>query len=132
MAQRAHEPWLGCWDVPGGFCEVEEHPIQTATRELREETGLGIEVTGFLGIWLDDYPEPDGNGESTLTAYYHALVVGGQEEADPNEVSALAWFPPDGLPHDLAFQGHLPVVLQAWRQAFQRGETVTVLADRPA
>ncbi|MGH9036149.1 MAG: NUDIX domain-containing protein, partial [Acidimicrobiia bacterium] len=25
LMRRAHEPWLGRWDIPGGFCEVDEH-----------------------------------------------------------------------------------------------------------
>ena len=35
-----------------------EHPIATAVREAREECGLEVEVTGFLGMWLARYPDP--------------------------------------------------------------------------
>ena len=27
LVRRSMEPWLGWWDIPGGFCEEDEHPI---------------------------------------------------------------------------------------------------------
>lgn len=104
----------------------------TATREMHEETGLEIEITGFLGIWLDDYPDPKGDAHLILKAFYHAVVIGGRERPDPAEVGALGWFRSDALPtDDLAFPAHVPLVLTAWRQALATGRTVTPLADRP-
>ncbi len=47
--------------------------MMTAAREAREETGFAVEVTGFLGMWLDRYPDPsDPAARVTLNAYYHA------------------------------------------------------------
>jgi 8-oxo-dGTP diphosphatase len=66
LLRRANEPWLGRWDIPGGFCEPDEHPVETAVREAREECGFEVEVTGLLGMWLDRYPNPAECG-STAT-----------------------------------------------------------------
>ena len=66
LVRRAREPWKGCWDVPGGFCESKEHPVCTAEREVFEETGLRIRVVGFLGIWLDEYPAATRSPNWTL------------------------------------------------------------------
>ncbi len=33
LLRRAKEPWKGRWDIPGGFCDADEHPITTAERE---------------------------------------------------------------------------------------------------
>ncbi len=41
---RAREPYRGQVDVPGGFLEVGEHPVEGLKREVREELGLEIEV----------------------------------------------------------------------------------------
>ena len=41
---RAREPYRGKVDVPGGFLEVGEHPVDGLKREVREELGLEIEV----------------------------------------------------------------------------------------
>ena len=136
LLRRAHEPWLDHWDIPGGFCEADEHPSATAAREAREETGLEVEICGYLGIWLDRYPDPAGTDEPavTLNAYYHAVPVGGaaEGEADPGEVTETAWFEPDALPGPIAFPGHALAVLEAWKAAVKEGRTVTPLPDRPA
>jgi len=116
LVRRATEPWLGRFDIPGGFCEPDEHPEQTAVREVREETGLEIEVTSFLGIWLDGYPHPDEVATTTMNVYYRAVVVGGEERPDPGEVDELGWFSPDELPAEIAFPDHASQVLAAWRR----------------
>jgi 8-oxo-dGTP diphosphatase len=49
LARRAYAPWQDAWGSPGGFCEVGEHPIETVEREVLEETGLRVSVTGYIG-----------------------------------------------------------------------------------
>jgi len=134
LLRRAIEPWLGMWDIPGGFCEVDEHPIETARREAREETGLEVEVTGFLGVWLDRYPNPADTAHPTVTlnAYYHAVAGAEVGRPDSGETTELGWFEPDGLPDDIAFPNHAEAVLSAWREAVKCGRTVTPLADCPS
>jgi len=75
LLRRNTEPWLGWWDIPGGFCDAEEHPMVCAAREAREETGIAADVTGYLGMWLDRYPGPDDPDHIvTLNVYYHAVA----------------------------------------------------------
>jgi 8-oxo-dGTP diphosphatase len=134
LLRRANEPWQGRWDIPGGFCEAEEHPLETATRETREETGIEVQVTGFLGMWLDRYPDPAETAQPvvTLNSYYHAVTRDGSPgRPDPEEVVELGWFAPEDLPEEIAFPHHATAVLAAWREAVARGETVSALPDRP-
>jgi ADP-ribose pyrophosphatase YjhB (NUDIX family) len=115
LTRRACEPSLGLWDLPGGFIEEEEHPLDTLRRELLEETGLEIEPGRFAGLWVDRYGDgPDV--ESTLCLYWEARVVGGQP-APADDVSELAWFAADELPPEgeLAFPS-VADALAAWRQ----------------
>src|SRR5215207_969945 len=67
LVRRAHDPYLGYWDIPGGFCQRREHPAAAAVRELREETGLEAETTGLVGMWIDDYGD---TGDVTLNCYF--------------------------------------------------------------
>jgi ADP-ribose pyrophosphatase YjhB (NUDIX family) len=135
LMRRAHEPWRGRWDIPGGFCEADEHPAHTAAREAREETGLEVEITGFLGMWLDRYPDPAGTAEQgvTLNAYYHGVPVAGStvSAADPAEAAEVAWFEPEDVPRPIAFPHHAEAVMAAWKDAVKEGRTVTPLPDLP-
>jgi ADP-ribose pyrophosphatase YjhB (NUDIX family) len=114
LARRAHDPFKGRWDIPGGFLEEGEHPLDGLRRELREETGLEVEPRDFLGAWMDRYGG-DSTAEATLNLYWTARVLGGEPEA-ADDVDELGWFDRDELPprDELAFE-NVPLVLAAWR-----------------
>ncbi len=114
LARRAGAVFDGYWDLPGGFVEDDEHPLDTVRRELREETGLEVAPLDFLGVWMDRYSE-DESGESTLNLYWTARVVGGEPEA-ADDVSELRWFAPDDLPppDEIAFR-NVALVLRPFR-----------------
>jgi ADP-ribose pyrophosphatase YjhB (NUDIX family) len=120
LVRRAYagSPWYGAWCAPGGFCEVGEHPIETAEREVLEETGLRVTVTGFIGVWVDEYADAPGQAGADVinVAYYSAVPAGGaQADFDQAEVSEVRWFAWDELPEELAPPGTLEAVLVAAR-----------------
>jgi ADP-ribose pyrophosphatase YjhB (NUDIX family) len=114
LARRAVEPFAGRWDIPGGFLEEGEGPLDGLRRELKEETGLDVEPLRFLGIWMDIYGG-DSTAEATLNLYWTARIVAG-EPRPADDVSELRWFDRDALPgrDELAFE-NVPLVLAAWR-----------------
>jgi 8-oxo-dGTP diphosphatase len=121
------------WCAPGGFCEEAEHPIETVEREVAEETGLEVRVTGFIGIWLTAYADAATQDSGTIAvAYYHAEPAGAASgQVDAAEVAELDWFDGDELPQQLAPPDTLPAVLSAWRSDVAAGRTRTPLPDRP-
>jgi 8-oxo-dGTP diphosphatase len=114
LARRRGDPFAGRWDLPGGFLDEGEHPLDALVRELREETGLEVEPLEFVGIWMDRYGNAE-NAPSTLNLYWTAHVTGGEPEP-ADDVTELGWFAPNELPapDELAF--HIPDVLSAWRE----------------
>ena len=122
LVRRAHResPWYGLWCAPGGFCELGEHPAETAVREAREETGLDVEIMSYLDTWVDVYADEPGDPEAEVinVAYYTAtLATDERGRIDPAEVSEVAWFAWDELPEDLAPPGTLEAALREARAA---------------
>ena len=112
LARRAGEPFKGRWDLPGGFLEEGEHPLDALRRELREETGLEVEPTDFVGVWMDRYAY-ETHTTSTLNLYWTARVLRGSP-APADDVSELAWFSPNELPGEEEFAFHIADVLRTW------------------
>jgi 8-oxo-dGTP diphosphatase len=114
LVRRAGEPFRGYWDLPGGFLEEGEHPLDALRRELREETGLEVEPGEFIGVWIDRYGDAE-DAHATLNLYWKALVLSGEPSA-ADDVSELRWFPPDELPPPTELAFHIAEVLAAWRE----------------
>jgi ADP-ribose pyrophosphatase YjhB (NUDIX family) len=113
LARRAGEPFKGYWDLPGGFLEEGEHPLDALRRELREETSLEVEPLEFLGIWMDRYSY-EAHTAATVNLYWTARVMRGV--ATPgDDVSELTWFSVDELPADDELAFHIADVLRTWR-----------------
>jgi 8-oxo-dGTP pyrophosphatase MutT (NUDIX family) len=44
-------PWPPGWELPGGHCDPGEDPAATAAREVEEETGYVVRITGIVGVY---------------------------------------------------------------------------------
>jgi len=110
LGRRRDDPGAGLWDIPGGFVEEPEHPLDALRRELREETGLAIEPLEFLGIWLQPY------GERVVLSLTWLAAPAGGEERPGDDLVELRWFAPSDLPgpEELAFESYVPI-LSLWR-----------------
>jgi ADP-ribose pyrophosphatase YjhB (NUDIX family) len=99
LVKRAIEPFFGCWDIPGGFLEADEHPADGARREVFEETGLEVEVGRLLGVYVDTYRPGDEPvfWHYSLNFFFMAAVTGGALRPSA-ESSELCWFGPNELP----------------------------------
>jgi 8-oxo-dGTP diphosphatase len=48
--------FVGCWEWPGGKCDPGESFDQALVREVLEETGLTVEITGLAGVASFEMP----------------------------------------------------------------------------
>jgi 8-oxo-dGTP diphosphatase len=76
LVERGKEPGLGLWTVPGGRLEPRETLAQAVAREVREETGLIVEV-GALACVV----ERMGDDFHFVILDYLAHVIGGELKA---------------------------------------------------
>ena len=76
LGRRAYDPSVGLWDLPGGFLEENEHPLDALVRELKEETGLDVEAQRFVGVWM----EPGYEGRTVLCLTWDARVRAASNE----------------------------------------------------
>lgn len=108
LVRRGHEPAIGRWSLPGGRIEPGETPARAAAREVREETGLEVEIGELLqtvDLW-GGYRVHD----------FAATVRGGQLRAG-DDASDVRWCTPDevtlldlstGLLEELRRMGAMP------------------------
>lgn len=105
LVKRAHPPRIGWWCVPAGFMEWQEHPSETAVREVKEETGLDIKLTSFFEV----YSGQDDPRSNAILLLYLADITGGQIQA-ADDALEVAWFHFDDIPHDIAFESHIQAI----------------------
>ncbi len=105
MLRRAVETGYGLWSLPGGYVDRGEVVEEAAAREVREETGLQVEISGLVGLFSEE-------GHPVVVAAYAAVETGGKLEAG-SEALELGFYPLDGLPA-LAFPRDR-LILARWR-----------------
>ena len=96
LVQRDIEPGYGKWTFPGGFVERGETTEAAAEREVLEETGLQVRVSGIVGLYSYE-------GQIPAIAVFGADVIGG-EPLPLDETMAVRGYGRDEIPWlDLAF-----------------------------
>ena len=73
LIRRGGFPYKGSWAMPGGFCRKGEDVIDSARRELCEETGIDDAYVKLVGV----YGEPDRDPRGwVISSTYMALMNG--------------------------------------------------------
>ncbi|MEV0370503.1 NUDIX domain-containing protein [Streptomyces sp. NPDC050636] len=91
------------WALPGGGMDMADSLPGTAVREVKEETGLDVEITGLVGTYTDPrhiIAYSNGEVRRQFNVCFAARIVGGALEIS-EESSELRFVAPneiDGLP----------------------------------
>lgn len=105
LVQRKFAPKQGQWTVPTGFMEWNETIEETAVREVKEETGLEVELVRLFAVETGILP-PD---LPVVVTFYVARETGGRLRAGDDAAQA-GFYRLDDLPGPIAFGAHRRVL----------------------
>jgi ADP-ribose pyrophosphatase YjhB (NUDIX family) len=118
LGRRCIDPGAGLWSFPAGYVNRGEVLEEAAAREVLEELGLAVRLTGLVGVYSE-------RGSPVVLVVYDGEVEAGEPRPDGHEVSEVRRFALDALPEGMAFP-HDRRVLADWKQARQTGSLIVI------
>jgi len=100
----------GTWGLPQGYIEFEEDFFTAAIREVKEETGLDVEIRSIINV-VSNLLSP---GLHTLAIVLLARVVAGELCAG-DDLETLEWVPLAGPLPEMAFEAD-EYIIERYRQ----------------
>lgn len=116
LVKRQNMPFKNYWTIPGGFMEVNEHPIDTLHREFREE--LSIQICVDKKPFYVTHDRYGKGGDHLLCLFYLAWIIQPDQPFQPgSDIRDAQWFPLNALPSRIAFKNNIEV-LEEVKKAF--------------
>jgi ADP-ribose pyrophosphatase YjhB (NUDIX family) len=85
------------WALPGGGHEIGEYISDTVVREVKEETGYDVEVTGIIGTYTNPghiMAYDDGEVRQQFSIAFSAHLIGGEPRTS-SESKRVEWVTPE-------------------------------------
>ena len=97
LIRRANPPLQGEWSIPGGALDLGEKLCDGVAREVKEETGLEVEVGPVLDVFDSIFPDAEGR-----TQYHYVLIdylchIRSGTMAAASDASEARWTRPEEL-----------------------------------
>lgn len=92
LVQEAQEKCRGKWNIPAGHLDSNESVFEGAKREIFEESGLEVELTGIALIGnrvMED--------DELLGLVFSTEITGGEIKINPREILDIKWFTYDEI-----------------------------------
>lgn len=107
MVRRKYGSNKGKWCIPCGNVEIGEDVRDAMVREIKEETGLDVEVGDIVNV-LSTHHTPE---RSVVGVWFEAKEVGGDLVAG-DDASEAQFFPLDQPPTEMAFEADKKIIEQ--------------------
>ncbi len=101
LVERKDPPMQGDWDLPGGFLDWGEQPLEAIIREIGEELNAAFTPQRLVGAYHSWY-DTRGLAVSCCVLLYTGNIAG--EPQPGSDAATLRWFPLDALPNNLAWE----------------------------
>jgi ADP-ribose pyrophosphatase YjhB (NUDIX family) len=87
----------GLWTLPGGWADLNESPASNAAKEVREESGIEVEVLKLIACWDKDLQGHPRQPEHVYKLVFLCRPIGGILTTS-HETSGADFFAADALP----------------------------------
>lgn len=103
LVRRGTVVFKGYWALPGGRVDLGESAEQAIVREVKEETGLDVDIVGKVGEYRETGVQ-DGIEYDYQPTCFFVRPIGGRIKRQEKEIEEVKLFSLDGLPQRLAFE----------------------------
>ncbi len=90
LIRRKHDPFEGCWAIPGGFVEIDEPLDDAARRELFEETR--VRVKRIVQLHTFGAPLRDPRGRNISVTYLARVDAARLKPCAGDDAAEVGWF----------------------------------------
>lgn len=102
LIKRSIDPESGKWALPGGYLSWDETTEEGVAREVKEETGIDVEIIKLLGVYSDPH-RVKTEALQNVAIVYLVKPVSSTFATPLDEVEEVEWVSLDAVPQNLAF-----------------------------
>jgi len=83
LVKEKKKQYFGMYNIPAGHLEENEYLLDGAKREIKEETGYDVNITGLVQI---------GNTKDFTSFIFYSEIISSQGSFNSDEILSVEWF----------------------------------------